>query len=261
MRYKQEIDEFSKHEVVHTASMFADMISKHLLDHPAVQANPKWRGLSEVAFHSMWKLYYELGLETVTEQDWMRRAPVRHLKHLITLKSFRRGKFTLASGQETSYFFNLKPTMLDAEASNIIADLIIAKMEDISPYLKGIAAVGGMATGGIPLVSVVSAKSFVRNTPVRAFFVRTHAKDHGTEQIIEGEVGQGETVILAEDVTTTGGSIMHAVRAVRAAGAVVEHVITVIDRLEGAADNLKAEGITLHPILLRSDFDDVEETP
>jgi orotate phosphoribosyltransferase len=174
------------------------------------------------------------------------------LKALIKAKSFRNGQFVLASGKTANYFFDMKPTMLDPAGSNLIANAILDK---INTVCGDVDAVGGMATGGIPLVSVVCAISFMRGTPIPALFVRKATKDHGTERLIEGVLEAGWTVVMLEDVTTTGGSIMQAVRPVRAAGGHVHHVITVVDRLEGAIDNLASEGITLHPIFNRLDFD------
>lgn len=173
------------------------------------------------------------------------------LKQIIEEKSFRSGNFTLASGKSTTYFFDLKTTMLHPEGSFLIAHAILDKIEELGvrPF-----AVGGMATGGIPLVTAASMLSYIRGTPILAFFVREDTKDHGTERRVEGYLEPGQTVILLEDVTTTGGSIMKAAKALRAAGCHVETVITVVDRLEGAAENLALEGIALHPVLRRSDF-------
>ena len=82
--------------------------------------------------------------------------------------------------------------------------------------------------------------------------MRKAAKEHGTQSLIEGlaegETLAGKTVIVVEDVTTTGGSALKAVAALREAGATVEHVVTVVDREEGAEDAFAAAGITLHAL-------------
>jgi orotate phosphoribosyltransferase len=237
-------DEFGKHEVVHTASIIVDMIAMYLQDHEAVETNPKWRALVQTALAAAMEVYQVISADTM-----MRRT----LQTIIQARSFRKGEFILASGKPSKYFFDLKPTMLDPAGSNMIADLILDKIEEIgAPF----AAVGGMATGGIPLVAVVCAKSNERAFPIKGIFVRKATKDHGTEQLIEGSLRPGERVILVEDVTTTGTSIIAAVEAVRAAGAAVSHVITVVDRLEGAQENLANIGITLHALFTRKDFDD-----
>jgi orotate phosphoribosyltransferase len=190
--------------------------------------------------------------------DINQHLPPMGLKDIIKQKSFRRGNFTLASGKSSDYFFDLKPTMLDPFGSNLIAGAVMARINML--YQLGVIhrvdAIGGMATGGIPIVSVISALSHLKGIGQSVFFVRKATKDHGTEKLIEGTLEPGSTVVLVEDVTTTGDSIMQAVRAVRAAGCHVYHVITIVDRLEGALENLCMEGIELHPIFVRTDFDE-----
>ena len=91
-----------------------------------------------------------------------------------------------------------------------------------------------------------------------AFFGRKQAKEHGTQSLVEGlpkgETLKGRRVVILEDVTTTGGSAMKAIEAVRADGAVVERVITIVDRLEGAAGTFETAGIAFEPILTAADF-------
>jgi orotate phosphoribosyltransferase len=96
----------------------------------------------------------------------------------------------------------------------------------------------------VPIIVAVCARSW-HGRPVPGFVVRKEIKDHGTEQKIDGNFKPGSTVILFDDVTTKGGSVMKAVRAVRARGARVAKIITLVDRLEGASENLGKEGIEL----------------
>jgi orotate phosphoribosyltransferase len=237
-------DDFGQHEVVHTASIIVDMISSHIMEHPAVEANPRWTHLAEKALEAMMAVYQETATNTALRQM---------LKELIIEKSFRKGNFTLASGKASNYFFDMKPTMLDPSGSNLIGTLILDKITEISVDHRA-NVVGGMAMGAIPLVSVVSSKSHQTNFPVKGFFVRKQAKDHGTEQIIEGELFEGDRVICLEDVTTSGGSVMIAINAARATGCCVDNAITIVDRLEGAEAFLQAVGVTLHSIFTIEDF-------
>jgi orotate phosphoribosyltransferase len=117
-------------------------------------------------------------------------------------------------------------------------------------------SVGGMAVGSVPLVSAISIKSYLRNRYYPAFFVRKEVKDHGVQTKIDGLIKPNTQVVLVEDVTTTGGSIMQAVNAVRDIGCEVRTVITIVDRQEGARDNLAYQGIHLEPLFLRNDFED-----
>lgn len=174
----------------------------------------------------------------------------QRLLELIGERSLLKGgSFDLASGHKTDYFFDMKKTMLDPEGANLIADAILDILTD-----EKTESIGGMALGAVPIVAVVCAKSHLRH-PIGAFFVRKEAKDHGTKQLIDGYIKTDTRVILVDDVTTTGGSVMMAVKAVRHFGCRVDMVITVVDRLEGASENLAREGIRLVPLYTRRDFE------
>ena len=107
-----------------------------------------------------------------------------------------------------------------------------------------VVSIGGLELGAVPIVAAVCACS-VRHRPILGFVVRKERKGHGTDNRIDGNFRPNTTVALCEDVTTTGGSVMQAVRAVREQGATVKKIITIVDRLEGATDSLAREGIAL----------------
>lgn len=173
-----------------------------------------------------------------------------HLLAIIKHKSFRRGQFILASGNTSEYFFDLKPTMLDPRGATLIAYRVLQMTEPFP-----IEAIGGMAIGAIPIVAATVARSYQSERPLPGFYVRKEIKDHGTQRLIDGLDVNGRHVILVEDVTTTGGSLLKAAMAVRSHGGVVSHAITVVDRLEGGADHLSQHDITLLALLTRRDFD------
>lgn len=173
---------------------------------------------------------------------------------IIKARSFQSGKeVKLASGKTSTYYFNMKPTMLDAEGAHVIATLILAAIADLDADF-----IGGLEMGAVPLASAVAAVSHGGNKPVNAFFVRKQAKDHGTRSLIEGlregETLRGKRVVVVEDVTTTGGSAIKAAEALRGEGAEVVGVVTVLDREEGAQEAFAAAGLTLTPILKLADF-------
>ncbi|HEY5828341.1 MAG TPA: orotate phosphoribosyltransferase, partial [Hyphomicrobiaceae bacterium] len=118
--------------------------------------------------------------------------------------------------------------------------------------------IGGLEMGAVPLATAVAVASHAQGRPIAAFFVRKQAKEHGARKLVEGlapgESLQGKRVVILEDVTTTGGSAMKAIEAVRAEGAVIDRVISVVDRLEGAADAFKAAGIPFTALLTTTDF-------
>jgi len=178
----------------------------------------------------------------------------RKLFEIIRQRSFReKGAFKLASGQMSTIYFNLKPTMLDPEGARLIGTALAERCAALGGDF-----VGGLELGAVPLVTAVAAMSSIAGRPVRAIFVRKAAKEHGTQSLIEG-LAEGEDmgarhVVVVEDVTTTGASALKAVSVLREAGAGVAHVLTVVDREEGAADAFEKEGITLHSLFRKSEF-------
>ncbi len=176
------------------------------------------------------------------------------LHQIIERRSLRvGGSFKLASGRTSSVYMNLKPTMLDPNGARLIGAALAEKAQAL-----GADYVGGLEMGAVPLVAVTAAMSAVAGRPIKAVFVRKQAKDHGTQSLVEGlaegESLQGKNVVVVEDVTTTGGSSLKAVAALRSAGATVEHVVTVVDREEGATEAFAAEGVTLHALYRKSAF-------
>jgi orotate phosphoribosyltransferase len=174
----------------------------------------------------------------------------RRLRDIIRARSLlTAGSFTLASGRASSMFFDMKPTMLHPEGANLIADAVLDRLKE--PELD---AVGGLVMGAVPIVAVVCAKSFERGRPLQGFFVRKEVKDHGTAKLIDGNLARGARAVILEDVTTTGGSALRAVDAVRSAGATVVKVISIVDRLEGAADTFLAHGLSFEAVFTKNDF-------
>ena len=178
----------------------------------------------------------------------------RRLIAIVRARSFQSGReFKLASGRTSTLYFNMKPTMLDAAGAYLVAALML-------DALAGDAAthVGGLEMGAVPLVAAVAAVSQIRGEPRQALFIRKAAKDHGTQSLIEGlplgETIAGRTVVVLEDVTTTGGSSLKAVAALREAGATVNRVLTRLDRQEGAEAAFAAAGVRLDSILRAVDF-------
>ena len=182
------------------------------------------------------------------------RAARDRLIAIIRARSFMTGtSMKLASGATTNYYFNMKPTMLDAEGGHLIATLLLDALADTNAEM-----IGGLEMGAVPLASCTAALSFTRGKPMRAFFVRKQAKEHGTQSLVEGlpkgETMAGRRVVVVEDVTTTGGSALKAVEALRAEGATVACVITIVDRKEGAAANFAKAGLEFRAVLTVDDF-------
>jgi orotate phosphoribosyltransferase len=174
------------------------------------------------------------------------------LRKIIRSESLLTGhSFTLASGRNTGYFFDMKRTMMHPRGAFLVGKLLFEKIRND----RDVEYIGGLEIGSIPLVTAVAAHSW-QDRPVNAFFVRKIPKDHGTSKLIDGQFKPGSTVILFEDVTTTGGSVLKAVHAVRDQGCKIKRIITIVDRLEGAEENLKMEGLMLEYLFTTRDFSD-----
>jgi orotate phosphoribosyltransferase len=143
--------------------------------------------------------------------------------------------------------------MLDPEGAHLIGELVLDALTGAQVDL-----VGGLEMGAVPLATAVAAASYAHGRPLPAVFVRKQAKEHGARKLVEGlapgEILAGKRIAVLEDVTTTGGSATKAIEALQAEGAVIDRVVTIVDRLEGAADNFKAAGIAFTPILTAADF-------
>ena len=109
------------------------------------------------------------------------------LRDIIARRSFGRGEITLASGRKSDFYFNLKPTMLDAEGAALLAELTLDALQG-----ERIDYVGGLEMGAVPLAGAIAQLSFMRGQPIQAFFVRKKPKDHGAKLSVEG-LAPGET--------------------------------------------------------------------
>jgi orotate phosphoribosyltransferase len=170
---------------------------------------------------------------------------------LIKARSFRRGTIALASGRTSEFDFDMKPTMFDPAGASYLAELILESITALP-----VDYIGGLAIGAVPLIGSVTMLSHRHGRPIPGFFVRAQVKDHGTKRKIEGtsESLKDKNVVILEDVTTTGGSAMTAVNAAVEEGARVVLVLTVVDRLEGAIEQFRREGIPFQSIFTAAEF-------
>ncbi len=176
---------------------------------------------------------------------------VRDLAYLYSNDS----QFTLASGKQSSHFFDMKPVMMDPESAHLLGILIHSEIEKLAP----IDAVGGLELGAVPLTGIVIAKAG-RGSTMKGFIVRKEAKGRGGRKTgnppgIEGStINKNDRIILLEDVTTTGGSALKAAKILSELGCNVVSCITILDREEGGIEAFSNAGIKLIPLLKKSDI-------
>ena len=174
------------------------------------------------------------------------------LMNMIAERSFRyrdNPPFTLASGRQSNYYFNCKTTTLDPEGMNLVGNVIFDMISDAE-----ITAAGGLTLGADPIANSISVISYQRGKPVKAFIVRKDVKGHGTKGVIEGNVDEGERVVILDDVITTGGSTITAIERAKEAGLIVDRVIALVDREEGGRENIEKYVERVDSVFTRSDI-------
>lgn len=163
----------------------------------------------------------------------------RHARLVRMLResgAVRFGRFELASGRVSDVYVDIKEMWTNPERLELIGTALAARVGDAE-------CLGGMELGAVPLLAAASLFSH------RPFVVvRKAAKAHGTGRRIEGEVPQGARFVVIEDVTTSGGSVLETVRLLREAGAVVDRVVVVVDRNEGARARLEEAAVRLEAL-------------
>ncbi|HEV2296200.1 MAG TPA: orotate phosphoribosyltransferase [Tepidisphaeraceae bacterium] len=157
--------------------------------------------------------------------------------------SLLRGEFTLRSGRKSNYYldkyrFETQPDVL-AALGKLFAERVTEKTDRIAGAELGavpLAAAAGMASGK-PIV-----------------FIRNQKKDYGTAKQVEGVLNPGETVLIVEDVLTTGGQVLEAAKTLQDLGAKIERIVAVIDRLEGARENIEKAGLMFESLFTTKDL-------
>ncbi|GAA2465237.1 orotate phosphoribosyltransferase [Agromyces soli] len=163
----------------------------------------------------------------------------RQLIDHISREAVFHGDFTLTSGKKASYYVDLRKVSLDHRVAPLIGQVMLDLIADVPE----VAAVGGMTMGADPIASAILHQGAARGLAYDAFVVRKEPKDHGRGRQIEGPELEGKRVIVLEDTSTTGGSPLKAVEALRKVGAEVVAVAVVVDRNTGAREVIEAEGV------------------
>lgn len=174
------------------------------------------------------------------------------LKEIIVKLSYEKRKVTLASGRESDFYFDGKQTTLHPEGGYLTGKLFFEAVKDV----EGLEGVGGLTLGADPIATATSVVSFLEGKPVPAFIIRKEPKGHGTGAWLEGRKNfkPGAKVVIVEDVVTSGGSSIKAVRRAEEEGLKVVGVVTLVDREEGGRENIEKEGYWLKSIFTKSDL-------
>lgn len=183
-------------------------------------------------------------------------APLeQQLKAILLEKSVRTGTFTLASGKQSDLYVDCRTTALDPVGATLVGalgwDLV---QKEILPQYPAITAIGGMTMGADPISLAIGITSAWEKAakPLQVFTVRKEPKGHGRGRRIEGNFNAGDTVIVVDDVITTGGSTLKAIDAIEEEGGKVAAALVLVDREEGGRQAIEARGIPVFPLFSRT---------
>ncbi len=158
------------------------------------------------------------------------------LKTQITNKAVVHGKVILSSGKEANYYVDLRRVTLDSEAAPLVGEVMLELAKDFD-----FEAVGGLTLGADPVATAMMHIAAKRGQKLNSFVVRKSEKAHGLQRRIEGPDVKGKKVLAVEDTSTTGGSVLTAVEALRAEGAIVVAVAVIVER--GAKAAIESAGL------------------
>jgi orotate phosphoribosyltransferase len=171
------------------------------------------------------------------------------LLELIKKEAIFKGRVALASGKESGYYIDMRLITLSPKGAYLIAEIILDLLKD-----EEIDFLGGLTLGADPICGAISAISYLNGKPTPTFIVRKEAKTHGKRKMIEGPLKKGSRVAIIDDVATTGGSLIKAIKAAENENCEVVKAITIVDREEGARERLSAEGLELISIFNKKDI-------
>lgn len=169
------------------------------------------------------------------------------LKDQITKKAVVHGKVILSSGKEADYYVDLRRITLDHVAAPLVGEVMLNLVSDLE-----FDAVGGLTLGADPVATAMMHVAAQKGRALDSFVVRKEGKAHGLQRRIEGPDVVGKRVLAVEDTSTTGGSVLTAVEALKEAGAIVVGVAVIVER--GAKDAIEAAGYKYYAAYQLSDL-------
>ncbi|MEP6618086.1 MAG: orotate phosphoribosyltransferase [bacterium] len=168
---------------------------------------------------------------------------------MLAERSARHGRFTLASGRQSSLYIDARLTTMSPDGLVLIGPMALTTLQQTG---WNVDSVGGLTLGADPVSYAIAYASALAGMNLRAFTVRKEPKTHGTGRLIEGPFRQGDRVAVVEDVITTGSSALRATEAVRAAGGIVCGVLAVVDREEGGREAIESAGLPVISLTVAS---------
>lgn len=174
----------------------------------------------------------------------------KKLFEIIKKDAFFKGDFTLSSGKKSNYYLDCRRATLTGEGAYYTARIFLDMVKD-----DKFDAIGGPTLGADPMIGALGAVSMQQGSPVKLFIIRKEPKGHGRGQMIEGpEILEGATLVLVDDVATTGKAFVHSLNVLDEMGAKVSKCLAIVDRGEGASEAVEGRGCELLSIFTAEDF-------
>ncbi|MCK4994061.1 MAG: orotate phosphoribosyltransferase [Candidatus Omnitrophica bacterium] len=174
----------------------------------------------------------------------------KQLLAILKRNSFKHKRVILSSGKPSDFYFDGRITSLISSGAYLIADILLDMIKD-----DKIDAIGGLTLGADPIIGATVALSFKRSRPINGFIVRKDEKKHGMKKKIEGPaLKKSSRVVIIDDVITTGSSTIQAIEAVQEIGCKIIRVISVVDRCDGAKENIEKYKCSFESIFTKTDF-------
>ena len=181
----------------------------------------------------------------------------KRLLYLLKRYAFKKGGFILSSGKRSSYYIDARVVTLSSEGAYLCAKVIfdLIKPACRQAGMKKISGIGGPSLGADPILGAIAVLTHIKKLPIKTFIIRKEPKSHGRTRQIEGpDLKKDSSIVLIDDVVTTGESLLRSMRILKDLGVNVKEAICLIDRQEGAEENLKREGLRLVSIFKLKDF-------
>lgn len=184
-------------------------------------------------------------------------AEREELRTILKSKSVRTGDFTLASGKKSDLYVDCRVTTLDARGAVLVGKVLHDLLKsEVQKRGLDVAALGGLTMGADPISLAVAIASSLAGEakPTQAFVVRKEPKGHGRGKRIEGNFAAGDTVVVVDDVITTGDSTLKAIEAIEAEGGKVAFALILVDRQEGGRENIEGKGYPVVAAFTRAEL-------
>ncbi len=195
-----------------------------------------------------------MSLKSLSEESTNIDKCKTELFKIVKTEAFQKMEVSLSSGGKSDYYIDGKLITLSPTGSYLLAKYIFKRLEGEIKEHK-IDAIGGLTLGADPIVSAVILMSFIKGSPINGFIIRKEPKKHGKQLMIEGHLKPKDQVVIVDDVTTKGKSVLKAIEEVEKIGCSVVKIISLVDRLEGAAEEFSKKGYQFNPIFTRKDLE------